>query len=85
MSNNFLFDLSVYLFQYTEQILSSHIHNWSKLDFAHKAAWFFWGCVSVAFYTIFYGALLFIAIKFFPIVINTCLNRSNEAEKKENH
>lgn len=85
MSDNLCYNISVYFFKFAESILSKHIHNWSKLDFAHQAAWFFWGCFSVIFYTCLYGLMLFLAIKIFPVIVNTCMNRGQETHTKENH
>lgn len=85
MSDNFLYDLSVKFFKLSEIILSKHIHNWYKLDFSHQAACFFWGCFSILFYLVLYSIVLFFSLKFFPVVVNACMNRSNESNYKKYH
>lgn len=83
MSSKYLFDLSVEFFNYCETILSSHIHNWQNLDFAHKSAHLFWAGVAIIFYIIIYNLLLFVAIKSFPVIKKACMNSYYKTKNKE--
>ncbi|MBX9836866.1 MAG: hypothetical protein K2X69_00995 [Silvanigrellaceae bacterium] len=83
MTNNYLYDLSVKLFDKFEYIMSFYINNWNELSFSYKAAHLFWITIAFIFYVLFYNLLLYLSIKFYIFLKSEFQNEFKNLKNKE--